>query len=408
MNLKFLLLGGLVLLFFLLAMSEKWSKRVFYIAVVMFLVRELDIQPLGDITPAAYITVLLFLLAVGKNVAILRKWLVYISFLGVSLVIGWLGTQPERAFEWEFPLLVAMMTSVIAEYMLKTEDDLTVFARCIIAICAVFSITTIMGYFGLADGTVIMAMDVDPDMLYSSRIYGITDSNLINVACVASITLLPTAKLKKNWMEWFVIGITMYAALVTVKRMTFIAMVLALTYYVSIQVKNGQKNAAIAVAFLCVALIPAFWKFFAYRFAIAGFGGDNEMTDGSSMSRIYRIAFAMNAFRQSPIIGKGAGYAIYIHNGLFEILGNCGIIGVFAILLRLFPNPKDLIIMNPWAAAAFIYSAIGLMLESTINHTQLMAFLGMFLGGYFVSKNIEKDVNDNKTDETICETTDSQ
>ena len=405
MNLKLLLLGGLVLLFFFLAMSEKWSKRIFYITVVMFVVRKLEIQPIGDITPAAYITVLLFLLVVSKDFGILRKWWVYISFLAVSLVIGWLGPQPDRAFAWEFPLLVTMMIAVIAEFMLKTEEDLTVFARCIIAICAVFSIATIMGYLGLADGTVIMAPNVSADDMYNSRVCGITSSNLINIACVASITLLPTAKLKYSWMEWLVIGITMYAALITVKRMTFIAMLLALIYYVTHQIQNGHKNAAIAIAILVVVLIPVFWKNFAYRFAIAGIGGENDLTDGSSLSRIYRASLAIDAFLQSPIIGKGAGFVIYIHNGLFEILGNCGLLGVFSILLRLFPRLKDVVKLNPWAAAIFIFSAIGLMLEATLNITQLMAFGGMFLGGYFVSRKLNIDYS---TDTQKCEETDLQ
>lgn len=405
MSLKLLLLGGIVLLFFMFNMSELWSKRFFYFTMVMYLIRQLEIQPIGDITPAAYITIPLFFLAVGHDIHLIRKWSIFLVYISISLIIGWLGPEPERAFEWIFPLLVSMMLAVIPEYIIKSEADLNVYIKIILAVSAVFSITTIMGFLGIADGTVILAQDVDPENMHSSRVYGITNSNLIQMVTVASIAILPTAKLKFRWLEWAFIAITMFAVLVTLKRMTFIALLLSLGYYLYIQLRGGKKDTVVVVAILFIVLIPSFWHYLSYRFSIMGIGGGGELADHSAQSRIERISIAKTAFEQSPVWGKGAGYVTYVHNGLFEILGNCGLLGIFAILLSFFPRPKDIIAMNPWAVAIFIFSAIGLMLESTINHTQLMAFLGMFFGGYYVSRNLNIDYN---TELQKCEETDSQ
>lgn len=401
MSLKLLLLGVIVLMFFLLNISELWSKRFFYFTMVMYLIRQLEIQPIGDITPAAYMTIPLFFLVVGKEIQLIRRWSLFLVYLSVSLILGWLGPEPERAFEWIFPLLVSMMLAVIPEYMIRSETELNVYIKIILAASAVFSVTTVMGYLGFADGTVIISQDVDPDNIHSSRVYGITNSNLIQMVTVASIAILPAAKLKFRWLEWAFIGTTMFAVLVTLKRMTFIALLLSLGYYLYIQFRKGNKDTVVVVAILFIVLIPSFWQYILYRFTIMGLGG--ELTDHSALSRIERISIAKTAFKQSPVWGKGAGYVTYVHNGLFEILGNCGILGIFAILIRFFPRPKDIIAMNPWAVSVLIFSAIGLMLESTINHTQLMAFGGMFLGGYFVSRKLNIDYS---TDTQKCEETD--
>ena len=93
----------------------------------------------------------------------------------------------------------------------------------------------------------------------------------------------------------------------------------------------------------------------------------------------------------------GAGYVTYVHNGFFEVLGNCGVIGICTLLLKYIPRVDDIYRGNPYAIATILYVMTCFSLESAINHAQTIYFLGLFLGGYYASKEIEL-INDDQQD----------
>lgn len=389
MSIKLVFLICLVLLFIPFSMSRDGFKKYYLLTVVMFVVRELNIEPFGDIVPAAVMTTVLFLAVFIRRPQILKGWALYVGYLLFSLILGLLGESTvTKALFWVFTLYTVMGLAIIPQYIFNNERDLKQLATCIIVVSFLLAITALISYWGYADGVILMNMAPENlSDIHNSRIYGITFSNLSQIIPIISICLLPELHIKKRWIEYIIIAIFIFSGLITIKRMTFIAIVASLTYYIYVQCKRKQFLTIGIIVSLTIFMVSVFWDALSYRFGVIGFG-ENDIVDHSAISRLYRISLAEAAFDKSPIFGMGAGYVIYVHNGLMEILGNCGILGVFAIFLRLFPPLKAIKKLNPWAIAALIYIATCFTLESAINNIQIISFLGMYLGGYYVSKKL--------------------
>lgn len=396
MILKVLLVIGLFLLYFIMREKRK-EREYFYLTIIMLVMREMSMPLIGSITPSTIMVIAIFLGSFSKIEPYLNKHAAYIFTLIFAIIIGLLTTDCafSRVIEWALLLFSVVVISSQCQYYIYTEEDLKNMTKCLISVCFIFSFTTIMAFHGFADGTIIYRGQ-DPsstDNYHASRVYGITFSNLVQVISVITICLLPSLKIKRKWMEYLIIIVFVYAALITLKRMTFIAMVFALMYYLRQQQKIKNFKAIVVVAVLSSVLIYFWWEPLMYRFGIAGFG-TGEITDHSTQSRFERIDFAVDAFMHSPILGMGAGYITYVHNGFFEILGNCGILGTGILFCKYIPRFRDIYVGNPYAVAIIIYVVTCFSLESAINHAQTIYFLGFFLGGYYASKNIEliKDV----------------
>lgn len=391
MLLKFFLVVGLFLLYFL--MREKGREReYFYLTVIMLVLREMKMPIFGSITPSTIMILAIFLGTFSKICIYLKAHMVYVFTLLFAVIIGLLTTKFNyvRVTEWALLLFSIVAISSLCQYFIKTEDDLRNLTKCIIIVCFLFSFTTVMAFHGFADGTIIISgYDTsNAGNYHASRIYGITFSNLVQVISVISICLLPSLKLKSKWVEYLIIIFFVYAALITLKRMTFIAMIMSLLYYLKQQIRIKNYKVVFVVATICTVLVCMWWEPLMYRFGIAGVG-TGTITDNSTLTRFNRIDFALSAFNTSPIIGMGAGYLIYVHNGFFEILGNCGIIGIFTIFFKYVPGFRDLLRGNPYAISTILYLATCFLLESAINHAQTIYFLGLFLGGYYATKEIE-------------------
>lgn len=391
MILKILLVIGLFLLYFVMKARGK-EKEYFYLTIIMLIMREMSVPVVGSITPSTIMIIAILTGSFSKFGGYLNRQAAYIIVLMFAVLLGLLTTNFAFARVTEWALLVSSVVVISSQcqYFIQTEEELRNLTKCIVAVCFIFSFTTIMAYHGFADGTVIYS-GVDAsnvDNYHASRIYGITFSNLVQIISVITICLLPSLKIKKKWMEYLIIIVFVYAALITLKRMTFIAMIFALLYYLRRQVEIKNFKVILIVTTLCVVMIYMWWEPLMYRFGIAGFG-TGEITDHSTQSRFDRIGYAIDAFKKSPILGMGAGYVTYIHNGFFEILGNCGIIGIAILFFKFIPKVSDMYRGNPYAVATILYVVTCFSLESAINHAQTIYFLGFFLGGYYVSKEVE-------------------
>lgn len=391
MILKILLVIGLFLLYFVMKARGK-EKEYFYLTIIMLIMREMSVPVVGSITPSTIMIIAILTGSFSKFGGYLNRQAAYIIVLMFAVLLGLLTTNFAFARVTEWALLVSSVVVISSQcqYFIQTEEELRNLTKCIVAVCFIFSLTTIMAYHGFADGTVIYS-GVDAsnvDNYHASRIYGITFSNLVQIISVITICLLPSLKIKKKWMEYLIIIVFVYAALITLKRMTFIAMIFALLYYFRRQVEIKNFKVILIVTTLCVVMIYMWWEPLMYRFGIAGFG-TGEITDHSTQSRFDRIGYAIDAFKKSPILGMGAGYVTYIHNGFFEILGNCGIIGIAILFFKFIPKVSDMYRGNPYAVATILYVVTCFSLESAINHAQTIYFLGFFLGGYYVSKEVE-------------------
>lgn len=392
MILKLLLIIGLFMLYFIMRERGK-EQEYFYLTIIMLFMREMKVPVVASITPATVMVIAILIGSFSKIGCYLKKHMGYIFTLIFAVLIGLLTTDfaLARVTEWALLLSSVVVISSQCQYFICTEEDLKNFTKCIIAVCFIFSFTTIMAFHGFADGTIIYSgFDAsNADNYHASRVYGITFSNLVQVISVIAICLLPSLKIKRKWMEYLIIFVFVYAALITLKRMTFIAMVFALLYYLRRQSEIRNYKTILMVAVFCTILIYMWWEPLMYRFGIAGLGTD-KITDHSTQTRFDRIDYAINAFKQSPVLGMGAGYVIYIHNGFFEILGNCGIIGIGLLFLKYIPRLGDICRGNPYAVVTILYIVTCFSLESAINHAQTIYFLGFFIGGYYASKDIEQ------------------
>lgn len=390
MVIKVLFLVVLVLLYFFLASKDGGKKTYYFLTVFFYCIRELDIPLLGSTTPGTFMAYVLFIGTLSGYKGYLNKWSGYVISILVAIIIGFIGDNPDntpdRIMTWASNLFVVMVLALTPQSLFKSEDDLVTLTRCVLGACTVYSVTTIMGYLGFADGTVIYGGDIiDSADFHSSRSYGISPNNLIQTISVTSIPLIAWAQIKKKWMEYAIFLIFLFAATITLKRMSFIAMIPSVLYF-SYYLKHTNRNFTILIiAIVIAAIMTAFWEPISYRFEIAGFG-NNEIEDSSTETRLGRNAMALAAFKQSPIWGKGAGYYIYIHNGFYEILCNCGLMGILFIFLKYIPSFKSIFRLNPWAWCQIVFLITCFSLESAVNHSQLMAFMGFYLAGYYYSK----------------------
>lgn len=388
---KLFLLISLVLLYCFLGVTSNGKKLYYWLSVVMLLVREIDVPYLGDVTPSAVMITMLFVSTFVVKGCFFKSWLPYLLCLLLSTIIAYVNSPYfTRAFEWVYNLFIVMAFATLPTKLFTSEKDVVILSRVIIIVSFIFSLATIAAYWGYADGTVIIASDDMDDMFHGSRIYGLTGSNLINCVCVISFVLFFIANFKHKLIELVILIVIVYGALITLKRMTFISMGLSLMFYIIMQMNNKKSFKALIVTVVVITVISIFWEPIMHRFSIAGFGA-NEIEDHSAESRMFRYGFALEAFKESPIIGTGAGNVTYVHNGLLEILANCGLLGIIFIFLRYLPSYKHIKKLNPWSIAIAIYLATCFFLESSINHAQIIAFLGVFLGGYYSSIAFEKE-----------------
>lgn len=391
MILKILLVIGLFLLYFIMQARGK-EREYFYLTIIMLVMREMSVPVVGSITPSTIMIIAILMGSFSKIGGYLNKHAAYIIGLMFSVLIGLLTTNFafERVTEWALLVSSVVVISSQCQYFIQTEEELRNLTKCIVTVCFIFSFTTIMAYYGFADGTVIYSgiEASNADNYHASRVYGITFSNLVQIFSVITICLLPSLRIKNKWVEYLIIFVFVYAALITLKRMTFIAMVFAILYYLRQQVEFRNFKVVLIVTALCVLIVYMWWEPLMYRFGIAGFG-TGEITDHSTQTRFDRIGYAIDAFKQSPILGMGSGYVTYVHNGFFEILGNCGIIGIIILFFKYIPKVNDIYCGNPYAVTTVLYVMTCFTLESAINHAQTIYFLGIFLGGYYALKDIE-------------------
>lgn len=396
MGIKLILIIVLILLYFVMSTWKNGKKYYYFFTIIMLFSRRIDVPFFGAMTPSAVMIAVLFFTNINLLQKEIGRWIFFFIFMFLSVILGYANAyEPANVLPWTCNILVAVAMALIPSVLFSEENDLRIMIRCILAACVVYSITTIIGYYGYGDGLVIYnGYGFDLEDFHSSRIYGISDSNLVQVVSVISICLLPRADLKKRFIEWGILAIFVYSALITLKRMSFIAIIASMAYYFWYHKKHGNLVTRYLVIALVAAMASVFWDAISYRFGIAGFGS-GEVDDSSSEIRIERMTMALNAFYASPIFGNGAGYYIYIHNGLMEILSNCGLIGIVLFFKHFLPKIKDVRLLNPWAVSLLFFFLTCFSLESGLNHAQTMAWLGVFLGGYQVSRKYRWTINNN-------------
>lgn len=402
---KLLFIISLLAIYLWCCQTDKGRKLYFLTAIVLSFIRVLKVPVLGDIMPAMPMFGIMLVTETYKSLSALKGWYLYLLAVIVSFLIGLLSTDILRAFSWIGPVWDVMAIATLTPLYIKTYEDLQRFTRCILTVSFIYSFTTILAFWGFYDGVVLLST-TDSDIINQSRIYGISYSNLTQTLSVITICLLPRANINKK-VVYLLIVIFSYAAFVTLKRMSFIAIILSLLYFVYVEYKERQYKSVLIIAVLAILASGSdLLMFILDRFDIFSNTTAMTITDHSSQTRVDRINFAMDSFIRSPLWGNGAGYAIYIHNGLMEILANCGLLGIVFIVAQYLKPLRGIFSRNPWSMCTLIFLITGFSLEAAISRPELMCFLGFFIGGYTVSENLHIDYTKQDEQQIKCDYSD--
>lgn len=402
---KVLFIFSLLAAYLWCSQTVKGRKVYFLIAVALSFIRVLKVPVLGDIMPTMPMFGIMLVTEVYKSLSALRGWYLYLLAITISLFIGLLTTDMSRTFSWIGPVWDVMAIAALTPVYVTTHNDFQKFIRCILIVSFIYSVTTILAFWGFYDGVVLLSIG-DSDITNQSRIYGISYSNLAQTLSVITICLLPHANINKKAV-YLLIVVFSYAAIVTLKRMSFIAIILSLLYFVYVECKERQyKSVLIIVVLAILASGSNLLTFIFNRFDIFSDTTASTITDHSSQTRVDRIKFALDSFINSPIWGNGAGYAIYIHNGIMEILANCGLMGIALIIARYLRPLRGILSRNPWSMCVLIFLITCFSLEAAISRPELMCFLGFFIGGYTVSENLHIDYTKQDEEQIECDYSD--
>jgi len=403
----FLAVAGLLVL-----LTRKRPKEfLFWSAMYLLFVRSIGLPGVGTInTSYILLTILFFIdftnLLNRKNV---KQWSLYLLVLVIGFITMLLNSESNSlltandllldSWLWIKKFLVVILLSITITQYVKTERDIEKLKNAFLWCSFVFSFTATIAYFGFYDGIVIygagsltdgVIQDQSLETIYS-EVYGISYSNLVFGITAISIVFLPSI----NWGKWkkmFFLLITVFAVVISLKRLAIVALALSLIYYLIVEKKNGSNKWVLLIPILLIISTTIYYQLILNRFSGALNSINNSgVTDTSSNIRLNRVDYALKAFSESPIVGKGAGFMSYIHNGFFEVLGNLGIIGLF--LFRpfykvIFKSRLNYFYKNPWSIALIIMLVTLVLLEAAINRVEMMYFLGLFFGGSIVTNKL--------------------
>ncbi|WP_288955307.1 O-antigen ligase family protein [uncultured Polaribacter sp.] len=298
----------------------------------------------------------------------------------------------QRSLLWIQNFAVVFIIGILISAFVKTKADLIKLEKIFLWNCFLFSITAIMAFLGFYDGVIIFGpgsftgntiQDYSRDIIFS-EIYGISYSNLVFGVTTLSIVFLPTLKwsyLKKN----IYLALIIFAVIISLKRLAIVSLIVVLLYYLIREKQKGRNTWLLVIPFLIFILGTTYYDLILKRFdgVLSSIDGTG-VRDSSSDIRLDRIYLAIDAFAEQPLIGKGAGFLGYVHNGLFEVLGNLGLLGL--LLFRpffklIFKKKFSFFFHNPWAISVFVFMFTLLLFESAVNRIEIMYFLGLLSGG---------------------------
>jgi len=410
MDTKLLILffGFIFFLGFFISRKQPF-KFLFWVGISLFFVRILAIPVINQVNISYTIFTILillnpFILFNKKQFKEWRYWYL-VLLLGImnSLIFGqskdFFINQDilTKAFDWSSKFLLIIFVSSSITYFVKTEKDLKKLMNLFLMSCFIFSFTATIAYFGFYDGVVIYGpgslndvQDFSRDTIYSV-VYGISPSNLVFGVSAIAIVFIPYLNWKK-WQKYLFLAIIVFSIIISLKRMAIITLILTLFYYMLVEKKKGSNIWLLIIALIVLSVGTSYYDLVYKRF----FGAFNSLSDTgiadySSYIRIGRYNLAWDLFLNNPLIGQGAGYLIFIHNGFLEILANLGIVGLvlFKPLIRPLKNIKSAF-YNPWAIALILIMITLVSLEAAINRVEIMYFIGLLYGGFLANKSINK------------------
>ena len=413
MDTKLLILffGFILFLGFFISRKQPF-KFLFWVGISLFFVRILAIPVINQINISFTIFTILILLNpfILFNKKQFKEWRYWYLVLLLGIINSLIFGQEKdffinqdiltKAFDWSTKFLVIIFISSSITYYVKTEKDLKKLMNLFLLSCFIFSFTATIAYFGFYDGVVIYGpgslndvQDFSRDTIYSV-VYGISPSNLVFGVSAIAIVFIPYLNWKK-WQKYLFLAIIVFSVIISLKRLAIITLILALFYYMLVEKKKGSNIWLLIIALIVLSVGTSYYDLVYKRFfsAFNSYSG-SDTADTSSNIRLSRINLAWDLFLNNPLIGNGAGYLNFIHNGFLEILANLGIVGLvlFKPLIKPLKNIKTAF-YNPWAIATILIMITLVALEAAFNRVEIMYFIGLLYGGFLASTKLRINTN---------------
>lgn len=405
LKLVLLIVFGVSAVFIILTRKNP-LKSLFWFGVFSLFVRKLSMPIIDSINLGFFIFTILVVLVPSilfskENFKEWRLWF-------LALLIGFINTllfgqsseyfsgQDDffKAFDWCSKFLVVVFIASSITHFVKTKEDLNKLLNLFLLSCFIFSFAATIAYFGFYDGLVIYGVgslndgfiqDTSKDIIHS-EIYGIGSSNLVFGVSSLSVLFLPYLDWKV-WKKYLFLLLIAFSVIITLKRVAILSLVFSLLYFFIIEKKKGNHLWVLVIPLIILSMGTTYYDLISKRF-FGAYGSLTQIaeTDNSSEIRIDRLNLAWESFLKNPLIGQGAGYLTFIHNGFLEILGNLGLLGLvlFKPVVRPLKNIKNYF-YNPWAIAIIIFMITLVTFEASINRAEIMYFLGLLYGGFLVS-----------------------
>ena len=389
-------------------------KSLFWFGVLSLFVRELSMPIIDSINLGFFIFTILVVLVPSilfskENFKEWRPWFLVLLIGSVNTLL--FGQSNEyfidqdvifKAFDWSSKFLVVVFIASSIIHFVKTKEDLNKLLNLFLLSCFIFSFTAVIAYFGFYDGLVIYGagslndgfiQDLSRDIIHS-EIYGIGSSNLVFGVSSIGVLFLPYLDWKV-WKKYLFLLLIAFSVIISLKRVAILSLVFSLLYFFIIEKKKGNHLWLLVIPLIILLMGTSYYDLIFKRF-FGAYGSLTQIavTDNSSEIRIDRLNLAWETFLKNPLIGQGAGYLTFIHNGFLEVLGNLGLLGLvfFKPIVKPLKNIKNYF-YNPWAIALIILMITLITFEAAINRTEIMYFLGLLYGGFLVSTKLITNKN---------------
>ncbi len=200
-------------------------------------------------------------------------------------------------------------------------------------------------------GSTILVLSALPQILATGldgRAYGIAGhpNNLALLLCFAAVVIWSCTTRLPRWMHLAGLGLVTVAFLYTGSRKTLFFLAAALVWLAALGIRNLPRGRlwallpGLAVVLICAVILvgigpSALWQEVSSVESLGRLQQVFETGEFSYSERELLMSDAVTVWRQSPIIGEGAGqYSLmsvalkYSHSNYTELLANYGIIGL--------------------------------------------------------------------------------
>ncbi len=380
---------GLVLVFVSIIIVMEWRiKWLFWIGTILMFCRRIYFPFIGEIEPSTIVLCVAALLMIHSvtEILLVRYYLqLFVLVFGIFNAYA-LGNQGNETFTWSMAIMIVFIFSALAEIFIKSETDLDWLSTAFIIISFVITFTGILGYIGLADGSIILADNSSgtaDDYSVYSRTYGIAYNNTVLGYAPISLIFLSEKKWSKV-MKIIILFSIAGAVLISLKRLAYLSLLFS-AIYILIRDKSRVK----LLPFLAGSLVIAFGTYLYGHLILGRFEGIRDVFLGNESPDVNRtsiIAYAWQSIRQHPIAGSGAGYLIFVHNGYLEMVGNLGVMALVILIPWLYKPFAALVgeadsHQKNWAMSCLIYLSTIFLLEAALNRYELMWIFGLLNAG---------------------------